>query len=739
MKKYLILTLLISLISSYAAFAEDDFMTQEELENLHEQFYESPLLPIPDVKNKKTKYDKQFDIEGARDNNKDRELPVMPIFKKVRINLTNWYREKDYKYTQKLIEKEKQRQLKLLEKENAELEELGLEPVHIEENETVENTAELEGGVKEQVVSKEVQLDADKIDFDNKTMDITATGSPVLYFPPQKTTIKAKKMVYNNASNILKAYDDVEVIRDGNVVTGDYMQINMNEENAFMDNINSKISYLSLKSRKGDMDGDKINLYNGTLVSEDNYKLLIQTEMIGGNNFTNMVIDEKDRSSMEDIFGHTPVNIKAKEVIVNAKKDHDTITFKKAKFRYGDAELFSIPSLTVHTNKKHNFFEANYPEFGNRSMLGMYAGPGFVFDTPLQGGSTLKVIPFINNKSGIGIGGYLKYKSATNFTDFGYGSSNDVFILRGRQDLDDHLYLQYGANSFTDEWFLGPRMAKYSAELIYRNNTTIPNTLGEGLNLNFSQRAGIGYMHNSDHSYNGEHINSNNIGTMRARYMAQAAQQLFQLGNVDARKFMTGSVVMQGSAALYGTGDTQFIGRIGPALHSQYKYWMQDISFYMSAYQDGTPLQVYDCYRYGHGTVYIREALRLCKYLTLAWSGTFNVTNDAPNGDMMQENAFIFSIGPDDFKFNIGYDWVREMTYVSLVIAMNTKGSSLDYEKMVIKNPDRLSQSNKASEPVLKVFDNPDNLSADKQKNKQKKMMYAEVIEIEDPDREQIQ
>lgn len=28
---------------------------------------------------------------------------------------------------------------------------------------------------------------------------------------------------------------------------------------------------------------------------------------------------------------------------------------------------------------------------------------------------------------------------------------------------------------------------------------------------------------------------------------------------------------MQGSAALYGTGDTQFIGRVGPSVHLQYK------------------------------------------------------------------------------------------------------------------------------------------------------------------------
>ena len=314
MKKYFIISLLISLMFPSAIFAEENFMTQEELENLQVQFYESPLPPIvPNVKEKKD-YKYQYDIAGTSGDNRTRELPVMPLFKKVRINLTNWYREKDYKHTQKLIEKEKQRQLKLQAKEDEELKELGIEPVNVREEEAApaENTAELEGGVREQVVAKEVQLDADKIDFDEKTADFTATGSPVLYFPPQKTTIKAKKMIYNNASNILKAYENVEVIRDGNVVTGDFMQINMNEETSFMDNIQSKTEHAKLTSKKGDMDGDKINLYEGSMVSEDNYKIDVRTDMIGGNAFANMVIDEKDASSVNDWVGDVPINIKAK-------------------------------------------------------------------------------------------------------------------------------------------------------------------------------------------------------------------------------------------------------------------------------------------------------------------------------------------------------------------------------------------------------------------------------------------
>ena len=677
--------------------------------------------------------------------------------KKTRIKLTNYLREKEYKKNLELIEQEKREQERLEEEENAKLnKELNINfaaPAKSEDKtvskdkknkksakEEVKNvqsddTLELEGGVKEQVTSNDVVLDADNVDYDDKTMDIIATGSPVLVFPPQNVTIKADKMVYNKVSNTLKAYGKVEVIRDGNSVFGDYLQINMNEENAFMDNLHTKASMMTVKARNGEMQDDKIILYNGKLSSEDHYVLNLQSKMIGGNQFNRMMIDDEDKSSITDATGETAINIKAKDIIVNAKRDHDVITLKRAEIKYGDTGLFKIRSITAHTNKKHEFFDANYPEFGSRGRLGMFAGPGFVVDTPLQNGSTLKILPIINNKSGIGFGGLLKYRSATNYTDLGYGSSADVFILKGKQLFDDKLYLQYGANSFMDEWWFGPRMPKYTAELVYHDDGVIPSTIGKDLDLQFKHRFGLGYMQNNDYNRHGENIAKNDVGTMRARYMAEIAQSLYSYRDKKNLLDMNLSLVMQGSAALYGTGDTQFVGRIGPRVHSQYKYWMQDIGFYAAAYQDGTPLQMYDMYRYGHANVQIREALRVCKYLTVAWSGTLTMTGDSPNGKMFQENSFILAFGPDDFKLNIGYDWVRQQTYFAFVVAMDTKGSSVEFEKMEIKHPDRLAKSNE-EKVELKVFDTDS--SSVENASPVKKMMYAEVIDIEDPDREQL-
>ena len=739
MKKYLFITLLILSLTQASAYSADVIKSAEDLETLfNETFYEAPAsLAMPKVEIK----------EGSN------ITPVrgMPLVKKTRIKVTHYLREKNYKETLEQIEQEKQIQ----EKEDAEeLEKLNKElNINVEDKESSlkddnlnekckakkdsgENTTlELEGGVKEHVSANDVLLDAENIDYNDKTLDITATGSPKLVFPPQNVTIKADKMIYNKASNVLKAYGNVEVIRDGNSAFGDYMQINMNEEDAFMDNTKSKLSMMTVKAKKSEMKDDKVILHDGKMSSEDSYILNFHTRMIGGNNFNSMLIDDEDRSTLSGETGQTAVHIKAKDIFVNAKRDHDVITLKKASINYGDYHLLDWPSITIHTNKKHEFFDANYPELGSRGRLGMFAGPGFVFDTPLQGGSTLKVIPILNNKSGLGFGGMLKYRSATNYTDLAYGSSADVFVLKGKQYFDDKLYMQYGANSYMDEWWFGSRMPKYTAELIYHDRGIIPSTIGKDLDLRFRHRFGIGYMQNNDVNRYGESIPAADIGTMRTRYMAEIDQSLFNYRNKENLFDFNLSLVMQGSAALYGTGDTQFVGRIGPRVHTQYKYWMQDIGFFASAYQDGTPMQMYDMYRYGHANVYIREALRVNKFLTLAWSGSLTMTGDAPNGEMFQENSFIIALGPDDFKVNFGYDWVRRQTYFAFIIAMDTKGSSIEFDKMEIKNPDRLARS-RDEDVELKVFDYGQNSINSKVPSK--KMMYAEVIDIEDPDKEQI-
>ena len=90
----------------------------------------------------------------------------------------------------------------------------------------------------------------------------------------------------------------------------------------------------------------------------------------------------------------------------------------------------------------------------------------------------------------------------------------------------------------------------------------------------------------------------------------------------------------------------------------------------------------------------------------------------------------MFAIGPDDFKVNIGYDVFRQTTYFGVNVALDMKGTNVNYDKLVIKNPDKLGKDDR--EEVKEI-------SFENTKTETKLIRkYAEVIDIEDPDREQI-
>ena len=145
----------------------------------------------------------------------------------------------------------------------------------------------------------------------------------------------------------------------------------------------------------------------------------------------------------------------------------------------------------------------------------MYIGPGFVI--PLSYGAVLKAIPILNYNHGIGVGGIGRYQSATNKTQVAYGTAKSKFLIRGKQKLDDNLYLQYGMNDYMNEWFLGRRRPKYGLDLVYENAYSSDNFLIKNHTSTFAHRLDLGYYHDQDEDANFRKLSGNQIGTMRVR------------------------------------------------------------------------------------------------------------------------------------------------------------------------------------------------------------------------------
>lgn len=728
-----------------SAFSAELFESPEDLQNFDQKFYEAPVGMMPDVKYH------GGDSENGEYTRFSKNM-TSPLFKKVRIRLTNIYRTKMHNRDLKQMEKERKR----LEAEKSkgvqdiiEIDEEGNVNVQYDESSTVNNetlikdavNAEVDGSndnvkpialtgdVKKLIAPKDLQMDCDKMEYFEDRDEIEATGHAYLLLPTQNITLKADKFIYNVASNILKAYSNVELTKDGKVVYGDFIEVNLNEESATMDNILSRMEFMKVEAQKATTENDKLILENGRFFSDKSHRLFFKTKMLGAQ-LDQMMINEEDKSFIPLADENSGAfKIDAEKIYIDAQKNHNKITLKQADIYYKGHELFRLPSFTAYVNKNNDYFEANYPEIGSIPRLGMFAGPGFVFATPFD--STIKVAPVLNYKDEFGVGGIVRYKSATNMTDAAYASAPDLWYIRGRQRLDDNFYLQYGMNAYLDDWFMGRRMAKYAAEFIYEDRHVYRGFLGGSRNMRFRHRVGAGYMHDCDINRHGEKINSPMIGTTRLKYMAEIDQSLWSYRDEEKRQMLDFGIALQGSAAVYGTGDTQMVGRIGPRIHSQYKNWMQDIGYFLSAYDDNSPLPRYDTYRYGKSNVYLREALRVHKYLTVAWSGSLNMSGDAPNDQMFQENAFIISVGPDECKLSLGYDFIRNRTYFGVLVDLDAKGSSVEFDRMEIKNPDRLSKPK--DEEELITFE-----KADETVVKPKQLQYATVIELEDPDKEKL-
>ncbi len=673
MKKKLIIALISSIVAANSASA--DFAFSEASDYTGDAFFTPPA-----------------NEENITDNKKSSSKETIPPVKLLRLKLKQKFHDKENKkfelaptasdlYTGE-IETSEYASKELVD----DFEEINPDGFEADEESTIENQKQKKSFFRkkdkavEESETEDIILDCDNVDYDTPNYLINAKGNVSVEFVKQNTVVKADTITFDRINNTIKAEGNVRILKSGRTITGDYIFVDMNEENALIENPMTKTGTVEIKAKKGYVYGDRVVQENGSIEVSGSYPIEFHSATRGPR--TRTMMTPKDETLEKDIENGV-IKLQAKDIKITQKGDLEIISLKKPHIFKGEKTLFKVPAVKIYTNKNHDFVESNIWEIGSYRGLGIYTGPGFVFELPK--GSVLKAMPILNYKSGFGIGGYGRFSSGTNQTMAAYGTANSKFIVYGKQKLDDNLFLQYGMNSYFEEWFLGRRRPKYGAELVYDKTYSSNSFLLKGQRSHYRHRFDAGYYQDLDYDNHFERLQGNETGTTRFRYMAEAGQDLYSYEDKEKLKAFSFGVNSQLSAGIYGTGDTQVIGRIGPRLHTQYKRWMQDIGYYFSVYDDNTPMPVFDAYRYGKQNLYLREYFRLSRYLTISWFSSINLTNDAVNGRDFQENSFYFSVGPDDMKVNLGYDFVRENLYCTLEMKMDAKGANVEYETLEIK------------------------------------------------------
>lgn len=522
----------------------------------------------------------------------------------------------------------------------------------------------------------DVMVDSDTIEYFPERHEFEAVGHAKVIFPSEKSTLMADKIIFNHDTNYIKGYDNVVMIREGQKVFGDYVQIDLNEENALITKPVMHRMNIKIQAKDATVYDAKTEAMEGSAKFEGEggmYKFTSRS-IFGFNN--PILPDAIDKEYLIKEKFDNKWNLKANKIIIDSRKDHDVVTLVNTDIYLKGHKVAKAGKIKLYTDKDQNFVETNMIELGSMRNMGAYIAPSVVL--PVPGGATLKIGPGLMLKDELGVGAIGRFMSETNRTAFGYGTAEDRFVMRGRQTLGDSMYIDYAVNTYMNEWFMGGRMPQHGFQLVHKKVYNL-----DDIGVRFENRFTAGYAKDWKRDF----------GTTRFRWMTQSTKSFLQYKDLDHDFAADLGVSVQTVASLYGTGDTYGMARIGPTLRTQFKNWQQYVAYYIGGEAGQSPMY-FDRFYYGKSSVQLGESLRLNRYLTLMYTATLALS-DTPNDKMLQENRFYVAVGPDDFKVLLGYDAYRQSTVFGIDMALGADNSEAEFKRMVLNEPEKVGKSNK--------------------------------------------
>ena len=530
----------------------------------------------------------------------------------------------------------------------------------------------------------DVELSADYMEYFPDRYEVEAVGNAKVDFKKQNAILRAHKIVFNYDRNVLRAREDVELITRDSKTEGDFIKLDLNKPEGWLENPLTKTSSIKLSAKEAYIYSDKIEEYEGVAKVLRNDTVRFGSTTFEGyvdqsNIFYNEALEEKMKTAESGVY-----SIKADTINIDSKDDNEIITLKNADLYLKNHKIAKIPSAKIVSNKAQTSVETNMPEFGVLNMLGAHIGPAVVLDVP--GGSTLKLAPVATyDDDKFGVGAIARFRNENNITEMAYGTSRDEFIIRGRQKIVPGLYLNYSRLMNQSEWFNGFRRPKYALELNYRRDDYVKD-----LKMNFSQMYSAGaYV-----DYPTAERISLSDADGRFRWMTQSYKPITiyrsDEGNIEYKT----ALIAQTAATVYTTGDVHGLFRIGPAIQSKIGPWRQTLVYYQTAVAGQSPFE-FDRYRYGRSNLVLIESLKVNKFLSVGFLGSLAMNRDVKSDDQLQENRILLSVGPDYAKFTLGYDVIRKNTMFTISMLVGTKNSDIEFNKAVMEDQSKKSKDRK--------------------------------------------
>ncbi len=536
--------------------------------------------------------------------------------------------------------------------------------------------------VKAEKDKSAITIDSKVLEYFDERGEVEARGNVVVN-SSTGTVITSDRATYDKNANIVKLFGNVVLKKDANVINGEYMLVDLNEENALIDSPIINIgSVIRLHAAEGYAYTDRFEAINGNVELARKVEMCLQTS--GFNRYDNMLIQDDVVSFDTKKQRLSPYKIKTKEILVKPGKDHDSLILKNADLYYKKTKLVSMASMELFADKEMNQIEANIPlEIGSISHFGQYVGLGYIFKLPM--GGNLKVAPALvyDDEFGVGVLGRLKTKRLN--LEAVWATSSENLIVDGEYNFTDRLKADFARHAYKDEWFIGSKRAGHLAQLVYEDSYNVRD-----IDAVFKQRFTAGYA--SD--YQTEHQERDNYGTMRLRWQAELRKHIMGISNEEQDMYLNFGALTQTMATVYGTGETFALVRGGPYIDSRIKNWQSRIRYAIGGTNGRSPFE-FDEYTYGKSSIDIDESLKLGKYLSVGYRGVISPLKDNDDKDLLTENRFYAIAGPEDIKVAFSYDTIRSSVNFDFMFLLGTDSTNIEYDKITVREPDKLQKTDR--------------------------------------------
>ncbi len=545
-----------------------------------------------------------------------------------------------------------------------------------------EDTNELQGAKVPQEEAIEdknkFQINADRISYDEADGNVYANGNVEIISKAQDIILKSDEAVLDKLSQTIKLYKNVKVLKSGLEMKGDYLLVDLNEQNILMDNPTTQAYSFEINAQESYLISNNIEMLNGTIKSNKEQDIILESS--GFQRLENIGYDYIRNRNM---FRQTNVQsrsqtykIDSKHIVLKSYKDHNSLLLKGSNIYYNKHKIIRNSDIEIISDKDYRTIETNAPEFGSLRNFGTYLGYGFVFKMPM--GHSLKIMPALTyGDSNLGVGVFGRYRSDNSRLEAGYNSSTTNLVVRGRYKLTDKVSVRYGRNAYMPEGFLGARRSGYAVQMDYQNSF-----YNRDLDLNINHGAYAGLFseykkHDQEHAF----------ATTRFRYMAEARKKFFGYENKEQDLSMSLGLIAQGAGTVYGTGETTAVARIGPYISTKLKFWESSLGYMITGEHGDSPF-IFDKYRYGKSSININERFSITNKFALGFRATVSPLKDNYEDKLLTESRLYAIFGPEDLKLILSYDFVRDIAHLDMMFILGTKSSRINFEKFSTENFD---------------------------------------------------